>query len=85
MGKTIAIFKINVSDMEKIDEAIELIKKIKKGAVKDIKRIPIGFGVEIIKAAVLFEEKKEDIEGATAEIKAIPLVEDVEMEGMTLL
>ncbi len=85
VGKTLVIFKIKPRDLEKIDETIEQIKGITKGIVKDIKKVPIGFGVEIIKAAVLFEEKKEDIDGATKEICALPLVEEAEMEGMTLL
>ena len=85
MGKTLVIFKIKPKDFEKIDEAMEQVKTIKKGIVKDIKKVPIGFGIEIIKAAVLFEEKKEDIEGATQEIAALPLIEEAEVEGMTLL
>jgi translation elongation factor EF-1beta len=85
MGKTLVIFKIKPKELEDIDKAIEEIKQIKTGIVKDIKRVPIGFGVEIIKAAVLFEEKKEDIEGATKEINSLPSVEAAEAEGMTLL
>lgn len=85
VGKTLVIFKIKPKDFEKIDEAIEEIKKIKTGTVKDVKKVPIGFGIEIIKAAVLFEEKKEDIEGATKEICSLPNVEEAEVEGMTLL
>lgn len=84
MGKTLVIFKIKPKE-DMIDQAIEQVKTIKTGTVKDIKKIPIGFGIEIIKAAVLFEEKKEDIEGATKEISSLPAVEEAEMEGMTLL
>lgn len=79
------IFKIKPKELDKIDNAIEEIKKIKTGVVKDIKKVPIGFGIEIIKAAVLFEEKKEDIESATKEINALPSVEEAEVDGMTLL
>ena len=79
------IFKIKPKDFEQIDEAMEQVKGIKAGIVKDIKKVPLGFGIEIIKAAVLFEEKKEDIEGATKEICALSLIEDAEVEGMTLL
>ncbi len=85
VGKTLVIFKIKPKELGDIDKAIEEIKKIKTGTVKDIKKVPIGFGVEIIKAAVLFEEKKEDIEGATKEINSLPTVEEAEVEGMTLL
>lgn len=85
MGKTIVIFKIKPKDLDQIDAAIAQVRTIKKGIVKDIQKVPIGFGVEIIKAAVLFEEKKEDIEGATKEICALSLIEEAEVEGMTLL
>jgi translation elongation factor EF-1beta len=85
VGKTLVIFKIKPKDLEQIDAAMQQVKTIKKGTVKDVQKVPIGFGVEIIKAAVLFEEKKEDIEGATQELMALSLIEEAEVEGMTLL
>ena len=86
MGKTILIYKINAKDMEKIDEAMDSLKKVRNGEFRDAKKIPIGFGVEIIKAAFTVPEKQDDIvEKLTKEINSLPLIEDAEMQEMTLL
>jgi len=59
---------------------------VKSGEAKDVKREPIGFGVEIIKAAILIEEKKEGaLEALTKEVNELDSVEEAEVEGMTLL
>ena len=39
-------------------EGVEAIKKVKSGEFRDAKRIPIGFGVEIIKAPIPHLEEK---------------------------
>jgi translation elongation factor EF-1beta len=86
MGKTIVIYKIKPVDFEKIDETIEQIKSLKNGEVKDIQKEPIGFGVEIVKAAILIEEKKEGaLDALTSEITSLSSVEEAEVDGMTLL
>ena len=84
--KTLLIIRINAKDMEKLDEAITAVRGIKAGAVKDVRREPIGFGVEVIKAGVLIDSKDEKaIDSVMSEISALEEVEDAEVEGMTLL
>jgi len=86
LGKTVLIYKINAKDMEKLDQTIEALKTVKVGEFRDGKRIPIGFGVEIIKAAFTVPEKDDKVvEELTKEINSLDLVEDVEMQEMTLL
>ena len=86
MGKTVLIYKINTVDMEKLDETMESLKQVKNGEYRDAKRIPIAFGAEVIKAAFTVPEKDDKaVEGLTKEINALPLVEDAEMQEMTLL
>lgn len=86
MGKTLIVYKISLAEMEHLDAVEKAIPKIRKGEVKDVKRQPIGFGIEVIKAAVLIPEKQDQIlDEVTAEIKAIPGVEEIEIESMTLL
>ncbi|MEK6941976.1 MAG: hypothetical protein AABW85_03910, partial [archaeon] len=83
--KMFVIVKINATDMEKLDELETAIKKIKNGQVKDIKREALGFGVEIIKAGIIINEKEEGaLEKLKNEIDKIKLVETAEIEGMTL-
>ncbi len=84
--KTLLILRINAKDMEKLDETVEAIRGIKSGAVKDVKRQPIGFGVEVIKAGILVDSKDQEApDRVMKEISALPEVEDAEVEGMTLL
>ncbi|HIH09334.1 MAG TPA: hypothetical protein HA254_01555 [Candidatus Diapherotrites archaeon] len=84
--KTLLIIRINAKDMEKLDECVDQIKTIESGEVKDVRREPIGFGVEIIKAGILIGSKEEALpERVVNEIRALDSVEDAEIVGMTLL
>ncbi len=86
MGKTLVIFKITASEMEELESIAKAIPKIKSGEVKDVKRQPIGFGIEVIRAAVLIPEKQDAVlDAVTKELQQIPSVEEVEVESMTLL
>lgn len=84
--KMFVIMKINAVDMEKLGELEEALKQLKSGEVKEVRREPIGFGVETIKMGVLIEEKKEGaLEKLKKEIEEIDLVDSAEVEGMTLV
>ncbi len=84
--KTLLILKINAKDLEKLDATVKAVKGIKSGEVKDVKREPIGFGVEIIKAGILVNSKDEKaIDRVLEEVNKLKEVEDAEIEGMTLL
>lgn len=86
MGKTIVIYKITVADMDHLEKAFEDVKGLKTCEVKDVQKIPIGFGISIIKAAILIPEKQDHIlDEVTETLKKIEHVEDVEVENMTLL
>lgn len=86
MGKTLVIFKITTSKMEELDGIAKAIPKIKTGEVKDVQRQPIGFGIEVIRVAVLIPEKQDAVlDAVTKELQQIPFVEEVEAESMTLL
>ncbi|HLC36528.1 MAG TPA: hypothetical protein VJK05_02890 [archaeon] len=85
-SKTLVIFRINARDMDNLQETEEQLREVKSGELKDIKRVPIGFGVEVIKAAFLIDEKSEGaLEELTKEVQELDSVEDAEVEGMTLL
>jgi len=80
------IYKINANDMEKIDETLESLKAVKNGEFTDAKKIPIAFGAEFIKAAFTVPEKDDKaVEELTKELNQLPLVEDAEMQEMTLV
>ena len=84
--KTFVIMKITSQDMEKLSELEESLKQLKSGEVKDVKREPIGFGIEVIKLGVLINEKEEGaLEKLKKEVSEIGLVDSMEVEGMTLI
>lgn len=84
--KTLVILRLNAADMGHLNEAVEEVKGLTSGEVKDVRREPIGFGVEVIKAGVLISEKDENaLNRLLAEIQALKSIESVEVEGMTLI
>lgn len=86
MGKTFIIFKVNAKDMENLEATEKELRACKNGECKDVQRVPIGFGVVVLKAGYLIPEKKDDaIELLTKEIETLPSVDSAEVEGMTLV
>ncbi|VVB99425.1 EF-1 guanine nucleotide exchange domain protein [uncultured archaeon] len=84
--KTILIMKIKPRDIGQIAKAMDAVRTIKSGKVMDVKKEPIGFGIEVIKAGITVDSKDEAaVERVTNEILALPEIEDAEVEGMTLL
>jgi translation elongation factor EF-1beta len=84
--KAFIIYKITPKDMDNISETEKEVRGIKSGIVKDVKREPIGFGIELIKVGVLVNEKETGaMEKVTKELQALSSVEEVEQEAMTLL
>ncbi len=77
------IYPVELEDSVKIEKSI---KGITNGEVKDVRLEPIAFGLELVKIAVVIPDKED---GAMAkleeEIKALPGVKDIEIEGVTLL
>ncbi len=88
MGKVMVIFKVS-PEPEKIDEVEAAVKAISIPDVKlqDIKRIPIAFGIEIIKVGFIVPDKTDGIIPAVEEAlnKIEGITQETEMEGATLI
>ena len=85
-SKTIVILRINTKEQEQLQDALEELKSIKSGELKDAKTEEIGFGIKIIKAGFIVKEKNEQaVENLLEEVNALPTVDNAEMVGMTLL
>ncbi|MFH1239967.1 MAG: elongation factor 1-beta family protein [Candidatus Diapherotrites archaeon] len=86
MGNALIIMKIYPEELEDSVKIEKSVKKIKNGEVKEVRLEPIAFGLELVKIAVVIPDKED---GAMSkledEIKALPGVRDVEVEGVTLL
>ncbi|MBT4191787.1 MAG: elongation factor 1-beta [Candidatus Diapherotrites archaeon] len=88
MGKAMVIFKIS-PEPEKIDEVEAALKAIDVPDAKfqDLKRIPVAFGIEIIKVGFIVPDKTDGIIPAVeaALNKIDGLTQEAEMDGATLI
>lgn len=87
MGKALVIFKI-FSDPEKLDEVENKLKQINITDIKfqDIKREPVGFGIEVIRVGYIVPDKTDGLmPKLEREISTIPGINNVEMDGVTLI
>lgn len=82
------VFKVVTEDLDQLDNIEKAIKEIKSAVaeLKDVKRIPIGFGIEIIKVGFIAQEKDDKVvPELTEKLQKISHVTEVEMESMNLL
>ncbi len=86
MGDVLVILKIYPEGIDEIELVEKGVKGITAGEVKEVKREPIAFGMELIKAGIAIPDKEEGrMEKLEEALKALPGVKEVEVEGMTLL
>lgn len=85
MGQTLVLLKVSPEAPGDEVEVEAALKELKTGEVKDVKKEPLAFGMFVVKVAVALPEKSEPMEELQAEVKAIPKVQSVEVEGMTLI
>jgi len=82
------IFKVspNPENIEEVEAAIRAIQ-VENVKFQDLKREPIGFGIEIIKVGYIVPDKTDGIIPAIEEAlnKIEGLSQEVEMEGATLI
>ena len=86
MGNALVVVKVYPEGPDEVAQVEAGVKALKSGAVKETRREPIAFGLELIKAGIVIPDKTDGImEKLEEEIKAIPGVKDLEVEGVTLL
>jgi len=86
MGKALVIMKIYPEEIEDSVKIEESVKGITSGEIKEVRREPIAFGLELVKIAVVIPDKEDGaMPKLEEEIRALPGVRDVEIEGVTLL
>jgi translation elongation factor aEF-1 beta len=87
MGKALVIFKI-FTDPEELDNVAKELENVTIEQIKfqDLKREPIGFGIEVIRVGYIVPDKTDglmpQLEEAISKIKGIT---QVEMDGVTLI
>ncbi len=78
--------RIKAKDMEEIDKTIKELSTVKAGQLKDARKEDIGFGIQIIKAAFLIDEKDDKALGnLEQQVNKLKTVEEAETIEMTLL
>ncbi|MFH0714807.1 MAG: hypothetical protein V1847_03465 [Candidatus Diapherotrites archaeon] len=86
MGKTLIVYKLYPDGPENVDVVEKAVREVKSGELKEVRREPIAFGMSLLRAAFLLPEKDDDASGKLeAELKALPGLNEVEVEMMTLL
>jgi len=79
------IFKV-FADPENLDAVCERLKAIKEGSFRDLKREPIGFGIELIRVGYVIPDKTDGAMGALEEAVAkVEGVNNSEVEMATLI
>ncbi len=79
------IFKV-FADPENMDAVCERLKNIKEGAFRDLKREPIGFGIEIIRVGYVIPDKTDGAMGALeTAVSKVEGAKNTEVEVATLI
>ncbi|MCX6801400.1 MAG: hypothetical protein NTZ73_04385 [Candidatus Diapherotrites archaeon] len=85
MGNALVIFKV-FADPEQLNSVEAELRKIDTDQFRDLKREPIGFGIEVIRVGYIIPDKVdgalEKLENAVRTVKGI---NEVEVDGVTLL
>lgn len=87
-SKTLVILKVTTEDMDHFDEMVEGVRllAVEGALVRELRKEPIGFGIQVLKAAILLPEKEDAaLDRLTEAVQKIRFVDSVEVEGMTLL
>ena len=85
MGKIMVIFKV-FCDPENLDAVEKSLRTITAGEFKDLKREPIGFGIEVIRVGYLISDKAEGAMNLLEDaVKATPLINESEVEVATII
>jgi translation elongation factor EF-1beta len=85
MGKVMVVFKV-FADPEQLDSVDKALRALKEGDFKDLKREPIGFGIEIIRVGYVIPDKVDGAMNNLEEaVKKVPGVNNTEVEMTTLI
>ena len=86
MGNALVIFKLYPEGLEDVGKIEESLKTLQSGEVKEVKREPLAFGLEVVIVAVLIPDKESGaMEKLEKEISSLPGVKDAEVTGTTLI
>ncbi len=82
---TLVVLKIYPEEIDSVAGIEAGLKTLKEGEVREIKREPIAFGLELVRVAIILPPGEDSMEKLEMAIKKIPGVNQMEVEAMTLL
>jgi len=87
MGTVLAVFKIMPESMDKFDEIKENVKgALPEGAeLQEVREEPIAFGLKAVVVGITMEDKGGIMDRVEEALRSIPNVENVTVEGTTLI
>lgn len=85
MGEQLIILKIMPTEPGKEESIQKDLKKIKLGRIQEIREEAIAFGLTAVKIAIITEAVEGVTDRIIEEIKKIEGVQQIEVEGLTLL
>jgi len=86
MSEVMVILKIFPTEPGKETEVEKGLRGIKTGKIAEIKKEPLAFGMYVVKVGIILPNKAEgEMTALEEEVKAIPGVNQVEVETTTLL
>ena len=85
MGLAMVVFKV-FTDPENLDKTEKGLREIKEGQFRDLKREPIGFGIEVIRVGYLIPDKVDGAMTALEDaVKKVDGVKEAEVDMLTLI
>jgi translation elongation factor EF-1beta len=85
MGNALVIFKV-FADPESLSAVEAELRKVTAGDFRDLKKEPIGFGIEVIRVGYVIPDKVDGaMEKLETAVKAVKGINEVEVDGITLL
>ena len=83
MGKAMVVYKVYPEENVSVDTIEPKIKEIEN--VTEVKREPIAFGLELLKVAVVVDDKTGKPEEIENQIKNVEGVKRIETESLSLI
>jgi len=84
--KTLVIMKVFPDSVEVQDSLEKALSGLKTGELKDIKKEPLAFGLNVYRIAVALPEKEAGhMDRLEEEVKALSGVGEIEVEAVTLM
>ena len=85
-SKALVVFKIYPEEETELSGIEDELKTVKVGELKEIKREPLAFGLELLRVGFVIPDKEDNVMDNLEEtLKKLKGVKDVKVEGFTLL